>query len=556
MSHRNRTLLVVATLLLAAVAGPIASAQAADAPSPYEGKLSGPANEMTQLWGYDTSDVTTYDGRPGIYVTVADAEDFSALTSWANATTERDVLATDNGSRRALIAAPAADIFGGLRVADAEVAGQTVPIPSSPTGLVERSYVTKIDPALRLDRADPVRQLRSADQTTAPPFGTLATLGGGQFGGAGVAHGEDTTEASMADVRESVNSSTVSVTGKGVRVAVIDTGLNIQSLSDDPVYQGRIKAPRNTISNTSGADAVATQTDHGPWVAGAIAANPEPNRAGETYEGVAPNATIIPIKALSDEGSGNTQDIVEGIQWASQQDADILSMSLGTTTYSPTIAEELREFLDDGGTGVFVAVGNSRQRPGHLRYVASPADVPDPGIISVAAANTTAPRNASSAYFSNVGPDSGVSDLSNGATNGQQPDLAAPGMNVTATLLDDNDIRRNVSLSGTSMATPVAAGVGALVLDANPGLENDSAQFGNYMRNTSAPMPRAGKTEVGHGMVDAEAAVALEPASREQADVLRTQAEARDEANRAYSGSFVVRQLLRAPFVGSGVQEV
>jgi len=554
MSHRIRTLLVVATLVLAATGGSLASAQSADAPSPYEGKFSGAADEMSSpLWGYDTSDVTTYDGRPGIYVTVSDTEDFSTLDSWANATTEREVLATDNGSQRALVAAPAPDIFGGLRFADADVAGQSVPIPSSPTGLVERSYVTKIDPALVVERAEPVDQLASDDETAAPRFSRVATLRGGSFGGA-VAHDEDTNESDMAEARASVNASasSTSATGEGARVAVIDTGLNTPSTTNDPLFQDRIDAPRNTITGVNGSDAVATSTDHGPWVAGSIAANPDPGSEGEAYEGVAPNATIIPIKSLSDGGSGNTQDIVEGIQWASQQDADILSMSLGTTVYSATIAEELRDFLDDGGTAVFVAVGNARQRPGHLRYVASPADVPEPGIVSVAATNTTTARNASSAYFSNVGPDSGASDLSNGATNGQQPDLAAPGMNVTATHLDGNDIRRNTTLSGTSMATPVAAGVGALVLDANPGLENESTEFADRLRTTAAPMPRAGVTEVGNGMIDAEAAIADEQPTQQQADALTTTAEARDTANRGYSGSWVVRIALGTPGIGQG----
>jgi len=546
MSARTRTQLVAVALALALVAVPIAGAQST--PSAFDGKLSGAASEMTSpLWGYDTSDVTTYDGRPGIYVTVDEAEDLGTLESWANSSTDRDVIATDNDTQRALIAAPAPAVFGGLLISDADIAGQSVPIPSSPTGLVERAYVTRIDPAIRVARTDPVDQLASSDETSAPPWASFTTARRGSFTGA-VAHNEDTNESDMAEVRSVVNASAASTTvaGEGVTVAVIDTGLNVASTTDDPIFQDRVEHPKNTITNATSPDAVSTRTDHGPWVAGAIAANPQPGVEGEAYEGVAPNATIIPIKALSDSGSGNTEDIVEGIQWASEQDADILSMSLGTTVYSATIAEELREFLRDGGTAVFVAVGNARQQPGHLRYVASPADVPEPGVVSVAATNTTASSNASSAYFSNVGPDSGASDLSNGATNGQQPDLAAPGMNVTATHLDPNQIQRNTTLSGTSMATPVAAGVGALLLDADPSLQNESTEFADRLRETAAPMPRAGVTEVGHGLIDAEAAIADEPPTTEQADALTDSAAARDTANQGYSGSWFVRVALGA----------
>ena len=337
----------------------------------------------------------------------------------------------------------------------------------------------------------------------------------------------------------------MSYNGSGVTVAVIDSGLNAESMTNDPLYQDRLSAPKNTITGETGIDAVADGNGHGSWVAGAIAADPNNTTSGEPYEGVAPGATVVPIKALSDEGSGSTQDIVEAIEYAGEQDADIVSMSLGSPVYNPTIAAEIEDFLANGGTAVIVAAGNSKSSATGpvTRYISSPADAP--GVIGVQATSAANASAAKVSYFGEVGPDNGVTDASNGVTVDATPEVAAPGMNVTAATLSTNGIRENATLSGTSMATPIVAGVGALMLEANPSLRNESASFRGYMMNTSARMPNAGVTETRAGLVNAENATALTVNEVEQESVRNDKAKARDAANRAYSGSDLVRLLVR-----------
>lgn len=539
MSRKILPALAVAMLVVASAFAPIVVAEST--PSPYEDKLSPTVAQMDTFIGYDVSDVTTYDGNPGFYIVYEDGK-YQSVETWANGSADRDIIAHDNESNRVLIAASAPEVLGGFHFAESDTFSG-LSVPTLTDGLQTRSYIVSIDAVQTVSSPEPIDQLDSAESFEKPRFSSFAN-GDGEFTSDGVAYSEDTTEATMADVRTAINADGVTEDGTGVTIAVIDNGLNIQSNTSDPLYQDRIVAPYNAITNETGIDAPATSGDHGPWVTGAIAADPDVNTTGEDYEGIAPNATVIPIKALSDSGSGSTQDIVEGIEHASENNADIISMSLGSTTYSATIADEIEEFLEDGGTAVFIAVGNSRQQPGHLRYIASPADVPEPGVIAVAATNTSSPDTARSAYFSNVGPDSGATDLSNGVTNGEAPDVAAPGMNISVATYSESGFRENVTLSGTSMSTPIVAGVGALMLDANPQLRNESAQFAGWMGNTSAVMPHAGTTEVGNGMVDAANATALQANEQTQEDIRNDGAEARDLANEAYSGSKTVRLLL------------
>jgi subtilisin family serine protease len=528
---RFKTILVAVVLLTSTVAAP---AMAAGPSQAYQDKL-GPGLVNVDTWtGYDTSDIFKYSGNPGVFVTVDEGK-MDSLRAWANVSTDREILAIDNASNRALVAAPPADLLGGVRFDEASIAGREVPWPTFGGGLVSRAYVLTMAADQRLTQVDPILSLAPATSYSAPVGHRFVTLFDGEaaFTAAGQAWRADANRSTLAEAQVAIDADGTKFTGEGVRVAVIDSGMIIENMTDDPLYQGRILAPKNTITNETGAAAVATESDHGAWVAAAIAANPKPGVRNEPMEGVAPNATIIPIKALSAEG-GSTQDIVEAIEHASQYDADIISMSLGSPVYTPVVAAEIQEFFEEGGTAVIVAVGNSKMNPA-LRYISSPADVD--GVIAVAATNVSGPETAAPAYFSDVGPDNGVSDLSNGVTNGEAPDIAAPGMNITAPV----SATRNVTLSGTSMSTPLVAGVAALTLEANPELEGNHEKFREVMLEAARPIPAAGVTEVGNGMVSAANATATNVVETSQEAARTDLAKARDAANRAYSGSSIVR---------------
>jgi hypothetical protein len=530
------TAVVLALVLCIAPVAPVAAA-----PGIGSTTATPALSELDALVGYNEPDwLQTYaDGQPGVYVTVAnESGSKDALRSWVNQSVDRQFINGSDDSpwvdnRTAYLRAPYPRVLGGMHMASRSAYVTRVPWPEFPDGLVAKSYVAQIDPAVRV-AVDPV-QPEGADAYTRPASNVLVD---GAWTTDGVAFGGDVNVTTLGEARESVR--TGDRTGSGdVRIAVLDTGLSVDNVSNPTGYQDRIVAAKNFV-NSSGPTGLAAVEDgsssrHGSWTAAALAADVQ----NDSYDGMCPSCELAVGKVLADDGSGSTESIREGIAWAERQDADIISLSLGSTVYSETLADELRDALAGNVTAVYIAAGNSRMRPVG-RFINSPADVPEPGIVTVGATTTAAPANASSAYFSSVGPDA-ARDLSGGATLGQQVDVAAPGFKVAAPVWSTNGYRSNRSLSGTSMATPIAAGVGGLVLSANPGLENDTDAFTGYVRNTSAPVPAAGVTEVGHGMVDARNATALEPANTSQAEARTDAATGRDEANRAYSGFGWVR---------------
>lgn len=170
-------------------------------------------------------------------------------------------------------------------------------------------------------------------------------------------------------------------------------------------------AVKDFVKDETGINNTSTANIHGPWVAAAIAAN----ASNDSYDGIAPDADLLIGRVMDEDEQGSVADIIAGVGWAENNDADIISMSLGTPVYSPALARAMRDALNGSTTVIVVAVGNSLMNPA-VRYVSSPSDVPTDGVIGVAAMNASEPY--ASAHFSNVGPDP-ARDQSGGATVGQ-----------------------------------------------------------------------------------------------------------------------------------------
>jgi len=548
-----RVAVLLATLLLLAPLGaPVAMAASGSADT--SGPISPAMDDLSATFGYDRPAwLQTYaDGQPGVYVTVAnESGSKDALRAWVNQSTHRQFLNGSDGSpwisnRTAHLRAPFPRLIGGLHTTEAYIGGYTVPNPEwVGGGLKSKSYITRIDPAVRMHTL-PV-QPQGQDAYVRPVSNGLVP--GGKWTTDGIAFAGDVNATTLGEVRTAVRAG--DRTGSSdVRIAVLDTGLNVDNTSSPSLYGNRIVAAKN-FANSSGTTGLSAVEDgssslHGSWTAAALAAN----ATNDSYDGMCPGCELAVGKTLADDGSGSTESVREGIAWAERQDADIISLSLGSVVYSETLANEIREALAGNVTAVYIAAGNSRMRPVGGRYINSPADVPSPGILTVASTTTAQPVNASSAYYSSVAPDA-ARDLSGGRTLGQQIDVAAPGFEVEAPVYTPEGFRQNRTLSGTSMSTPVAAGVGGLMLSTNPGLENDTRRFAGYARNTSAPVPNAGVTEVGHGQVDARNATALSPNPTSQKEARKQPARNRDGANRAYSGSWWLEDIARATRSGA-----
>ena len=228
-------------------------------------------------------------------------------------------------------------------------------------------------------------------------------------------------------------------TGRGVKIAVLDTGLGDHA----------DLAKREHIARMSFVPGEDCDDEHGHGTHCVGTAMGCSSSVGSRLYGVAPSATILAGKVLSNEGYGQTAWILEGIEWAIREHATVISMSLGADVRrgAPFDAayEQAAKAALDAGTLVVAAAGNSGAAVG------APANCPS--VMAVAAVGHDLVR----ARFSSIGYDR---DNSGPAHKG--PDIAAPGVDVYSSVPQGTHSSGFASWSGTSMATPHVAGCAAL----------------------------------------------------------------------------------------------
>ncbi|MEU9203999.1 S8 family serine peptidase [Streptomyces sp. NPDC048332] len=235
------------------------------------------------------------------------------------------------------------------------------------------------------------------------------------------------------------------LTGKGVKVAVLDTGYD----TTHPDLASRVTESKSFIAGQE----VADRAGHGTHVTSTVGGSGAASDGRE--KGVAPDATLAVGKVLSDEGYGEESEIIAGMEWAAKDiKAKVISMSLGS---------------DSGGDGtdpMSVAVNTLSQETGALFVIAagnaySPGTIGSPGAadsaLTVGAVNSDDRRAA----FSSQGPRLG--------DNALKPDVSAPGVDILAarsSLVEGSG--SYTTMSGTSMATPHVAGLAALLAQQHP----------------------------------------------------------------------------------------
>ena len=227
---------------------------------------------------------------------------------------------------------------------------------------------------------------------------------------------------------------TSSRTGRGVRVAVLDTGFDVSH----PDFAGRSVTTQSFILGETVQDA----HGHGTHCIGTACGSAEPD--GTRRYGVATDAEIFAGKVLSDSGSGSDQGILAGINWALANNCVIVSMSLGADVREASRAyEAVGKVALDRGMLIVAAAGNNARRPGDPGFVGVPAN--SRSIMAIAATDSADQIARFSAGSSNCG--------------GGRIDLAAPGVKVFSSWPVP---QRYHSISGTSMATPHVSGIAAL----------------------------------------------------------------------------------------------
>jgi len=228
-------------------------------------------------------------------------------------------------------------------------------------------------------------------------------------------------------------------TGKGVTIAVVDTGIDYNHLE----FEGRIRAGYDFVDGDSIAE---DSNGHGTHVAGTIAAAKD----GRGMTGVAHDAKIMPIRVLDENGAGYLSDVIRGIRWATNNGADVINLSLGGTGYSQAMADAIRH-ASSRGTVVVMAAGN--EGGASPEYPAAHAI--DHGIAVGA-----------------VQRDGRLANFSNRAGSQLLDYVTAPGVGITSTLPGN----RYGRYSGTSMAAPHVAGVAGLLKSQNNKLSSGAIE--------------------------------------------------------------------------------
>ncbi|MFD6973213.1 S8 family serine peptidase [Streptomyces sp. NPDC059949] len=268
--------------------------------------------------------------------------------------------------------------------------------------------------------------------------------------------------------------------GKGTKVAVLDTGTDLEH----PDLKGRVGASKNFTDSDTDTD----RQGHGTHTISTVGGSGA--ESGGAKKGVAPGAELLSGKVLDDGGYGLDSWIIAGMEWAVASKADVVSMSLGdpsqTACDDPLAAAA--EQLSRQGPLFVIAAGNSG--PGN-NTVSSPGCAAS--VLTVGAVD----RDDTTAGFSSRGPA--------GLRHTLKPEIAAPGVGISAAAAGGRGVYAYQGMSGTSMATPHVAGAAALVKQRHP--DWTSQQIKAALVGSAQTRIPGDVRETGGGRLDVKAAL-------------------------------------------------
>jgi serine protease AprX len=274
------------------------------------------------------------------------------------------------------------------------------------------------------------------------------------------------------------------ITGKGIDVAVIDTGV-----SPDPDFAGRlINGPDLSFDSQSGTSPYVDGYGHGTHMASIIAAR-DPDAVTNdqladptNFVGMAPGARVVNAKVGAANGVTDVSQVIAAVDWVVQHRYDngmnirVLNLSFGTNGTQNYVLDPLTYSIERAWSYGIVVVASA----GNEGYGSDKLDDPayDPFVIAVGSDNLNGTLDVS---------DDQVSDFSNQGTSSRRPDLVAPGQSIVGLRVPGSyidmkypDGRLGTSYfkgTGTSQATAVVSGAAALLLSARPGLKPDQVKI-------------------------------------------------------------------------------
>ncbi len=338
------------------------------------------------------------------------------------------------------------------------------------------------------------------------------------------------------------------ITGKGVIIAGIDTGIRYthQDFASH-MWTNPGEIPDNGIDDDGndfvddyyGYDVRNNDSDpmddcsslwHGTFTAGIFAGD---GTAG-TQTGVAPDAQVMAVKALDNNGSGNPQNFLDGFQYAMDNGADVINLSLGFVQAAfssdegyQAVRNAFRDLLEIGmlmGVTVAVSAGNGQGDGSHYSIpydIQCPADLPAPWYGSGGHTSTITVGNTNSSdqihSYSSLGPTEWDNTIYNDYPYSPgdgliKPDITAPGVGIKGCSGANNSGYQ--SGDGTSMSSPFVAGTAALMLSKNPDIT--PVQIDSILEATALELGESGKDNTyGAGRLRCSLAVASTPAPEE-----------------------------------------
>lgn len=247
--------------------------------------------------------------------------------------------------------------------------------------------------------------------------------------------------------------------GKGVRVGILDTGIDL----DHPDLVPNLAEGTNILNPDQLPD---DDNGHGTHVAGIVGAA----RTGRGVIGVAPEAGLIPIKAFNEKGEARISAVIQGIEWAVNNQIQVLNMSFGTNQASFALRRAINA-AHKKGLVLIAATGNDKQK--------TVADYP--------------------ARFRNVlgvGATNILDEVVDFSIGGYGLDLVAPGKDILSSFIGGG----LKTMSGTSMAAAHVSGVAALILAIMPELNPDEVY--DLIVEAAEPLGGVAAPEQGAGLLD------------------------------------------------------